>query len=72
MGRNVTMVVAYGMVIAKRCILKMWKSDSPPKFEAWLRELVGILHIEKLRYEISGNLQKFHGVWRPILEHLEL
>ena len=72
MGRNVSTVVAYGIVIAKRCILRVWKSDLPPKFEAWLRELVGILYIEKLRYEISGNLQKFCGVWRPILEYLKL
>lgn len=43
---NVRTVVAYGMIIAK-------KSDTPPKFEAWLREFVGMLQIEKLRYEIA-------------------
>lgn len=40
-------VVAYGMVVAERCILKHWKSDLPPQFEAWLRKFIGILHIEK-------------------------
>ena len=68
MRRNVSTVVAYGMVRAKRCILRVWKSNSPPNFEAWLRELVGILHTEKLRYEISSKLQKCCGVWGPILK----
>lgn len=70
--RNLSTVIAYGMVIAKRCILKLWKSDSLPQFETWLREFIGVLRIEKLRYEVSGNSQKFHVVWRPILDYMKL
>lgn len=43
MGRNVRTLVAYGMIIAKRCIMRLWKSDTAPKLEAWLKEFVGIL-----------------------------
>lgn len=49
MAQKLRTVISCGMIIAKQYILTMWKSDTPPKFEAWLREFVGILHIEKLR-----------------------
>lgn len=72
LDRDLRSAIMYGMVIAKRCILKLWRSDESPQFAVWLREFVGALHIERLRYVMSGNLQKFHAVWRPILEHLKL
>lgn len=72
MKHDLCTIIVYGMIIAKRCILKEWKSDTPPHFTVWLREFVGVLHIEKLRYEISGNPQKFYTTWRPLLEYLKL
>lgn len=35
--------------------LKLWKSDSAPKFETCLGEFISILHAERLRYELSAN-----------------
>lgn len=52
MDKNIHSIVAYGMIIAKRCILKLWKSDSSPQFATWLREFIAVLHIEKLKYEV--------------------
>lgn len=72
MDHGTRTVIAYGMVVAERCILKHWKSDLPPKFEAWLREFTGILHIEKLRYELAGKSQKFEVVWKRILDYLKV
>lgn len=57
-------------MIAKRCVLKLWMSDLAPKFETWLRELMSILHVERLRYELSGNPLKFYRIWSPVLEHM--
>ncbi len=38
--------------------------------EIWLRELLSILHVERLRYELSGNPLKFSRIWSPVLEHM--
>ncbi len=67
---NIRIALIHGMMIAKRCILKLWKSDLAPKFETWLRELLSILHVERLRYELSGNPLKFSRMWSPVLEHM--
>lgn len=37
--------VQFGMVIAKRSILKFWNKDIDPTFEIWLTELLHTLHI---------------------------
>ena len=63
--------VLYGMVIAKKIILKIWKSDTVPQFKIWLSELIGILHIEKVQYGMMDNLNKFSDIWQPFLAHLD-
>lgn len=45
-------VVAYGMMLAKRCIIKLWKSDASPQFESWLREFIGVL---QMKYQVTLN-----------------
>lgn len=67
---NVRTALSLCMIIAKRCILQLWKFDVAPKFETWLRELMNILHVERLRYELSGNILKFSKIWSPVLEHM--
>lgn len=52
-------VLRFSMTIAKRGIIKMWKSESAPQFEIWLRELTDIQHVERLRYGLSGKLRSF-------------
>ena len=49
-------VINYGLLIAKRCILQLWKSDDSPHLNMWLREFTGVLHVERLRHKISGKL----------------
>ena len=71
LDHNARTILVYGMVIAKRCILKLWKSDSAPQFDTWLSELMGILHVERLRYDLSGNSQKFLAIWNPVLQHIK-
>ena len=67
---NICIVLTHGMLIAKRCILKLWKSDLVPTFETWLKELISVLHVERLRYELSGNSLKFSKIWTPVLKHM--
>lgn len=63
--------IMYGMVVAKKMILKLWKSDTAPHFRIWLSELIGILHMEKVRYGMMDNLNKFSDIWEPFLAHLD-
>lgn len=63
--------IMYGMVIAKRLILMLWKSEAVPLFKTWLSELTSLLHMEKIRYSLSGNRREFYKIWQPFLDHLE-
>lgn len=53
--------IMYGMVIAKKMILKLWKSDTVPQFKIWLSEVISILHMEKVRYDMMDNFNTFLG-----------
>lgn len=57
--------IMYGMVVAKKMILKLWKSDTVPQFKIWLSEVIGILHMEKVRYGTMDNLNTFSDIWQP-------
>ncbi len=62
--------IQYGMMIAKKCIICVWKKKSKPLFRIWLPELSSTLHVERLRYSISGNIDQFDASWRPLFNHL--
>lgn len=55
------------MVIAKKIILQLWKSDTVPLFKIWIGDLVGILHM--VRYSIMYNLNTFPDICQPFLAH---
>lgn len=60
----------FGMVIAKRVILREWKSCSPPCFKQWLNDMVSCLYLEELRYTISDNCTKFFKIWGPFIDYI--
>lgn len=60
----------YGVIIAKRLILRLWKSETAPTFKDWLSELTGVLHLERLRYGLLNRLKVFFKIWQPFLDHL--
>ena len=62
--------IMYGMLIAKRLILMLWKSETVPLFKTWLSELTSLLHMEKIRYSLTNNLKQFYKIWQPFLDHL--
>ncbi|XP_027881709.1 uncharacterized protein LOC114149798 [Xiphophorus couchianus] len=61
--------VVYGMVIAKKVILRLWKTDKVPQFKMWLSNFTEIIHLEKLRY-VVGFSNKFCSIWQPVLDYL--
>lgn len=62
--------IQYGMVVAKKIILKVWNKETPPCFEAWLTEFSNILYMEKIRFELLGKSDRFHQIWQPFLDHI--
>lgn len=62
--------VVYGMIIAKKVILTLWKTDTIPQFKMWLTEITNILHMEKVRYTVSDRLDKFTEIWQPFIDYL--
>lgn len=67
---SVQCTIIYGMVIAKKMILNLWKSDTVPLFKTWLTELTSVLHMEKIRYSLMGNLAKYFSIWQPFIDYL--
>ncbi len=58
------------MVIAKRVVLREWKSESPPCFRKWQNEMVSCFYLDEIRYTLSNTLAKFNKIWRPFVEHI--
>lgn len=51
----------FGMVAAKRVILRDWKSVSPPCFKKWLNDMVSCIYTH----------HKFLEVWGPFIEYVQ-
>lgn len=62
--------IALGMVVAKKMILLNWKSDHAPTYESWIRELMNVIHLEKLRLTTENRNHRFNHIWKPITEFL--
>lgn len=60
----------FGMVIAKRVILREWKSASPPCFRKWLNDMVSCVYLEEIRYTLSDAHHKFIDIWGPFIEYI--
>lgn len=58
-----------GMMVAKRLILKEWKSPTPPHFNVWLSEMMSLIQMERhlIRTYSANTLSK---MWDPFLSHL--
>ena len=63
--------VQFGMVIAKKLILRVWKTDSVPTYNLWLGELSNTLHLERLRCYNEDRGDTFDKTWDPVLNYLK-
>nr|XP_057947055.1 uncharacterized protein LOC131140546 [Doryrhamphus excisus]XP_057947056.1 uncharacterized protein LOC131140546 [Doryrhamphus excisus]XP_057947057.1 uncharacterized protein LOC131140546 [Doryrhamphus excisus] len=62
--------ISYGLIIAKKLILMLWKSVSVPSTKMWLEELTNTLHLERIRYILKDRLQHFETSWQPFVQYL--
>ena len=57
-----------GLIVAKRLILKEWKSPHPPSFQLWVTDMLSLIQMEKL---CTGSTKTFTSLWNPFLVYLE-
>lgn len=65
------LLLAYGLVIAKKLILLNWKKREVPSFKHWLTDLTDTLHLERIRFILKDKLRDFDIIWQPLVSHLE-
>lgn len=60
------------MVVAKRVILRLWKSTSPPCFVVWLNYMIPCHHLEEDRYSYSYcEFVRFGGAFINYSHYIE-
>ena len=64
-------VVAFSSLIARRRILLLWKSSSPPSYKGWLRDILSFLKLEKIKFTLRGSSERFYSHWRPLITYVD-
>lgn len=59
--------VQYGMVIAKINILRLWNKETVPVLKP---PVTSLLHIERIRHDISGRSNTFVRIWQFFIAYL--
>ena len=60
--------VALTTLLARRLILRQWRSEIPQSFKQWVKEVLGMSPLEKIRYNRSGSEDKYIKTWSPFIE----
>ena len=64
-------VISLSTLLARKLILQAWKSEKTPTINMWLKELGGVLHLERIRFTLSKKEPLFMKIWSPILNLLD-
>ena len=57
--------------LAKKCILTLWKTENTPTEHMWMAQIMSLLPLEKLKYEMQDKADVFLEVWSPFLALVE-
>jgi len=69
--RNQSDFIAFTSLLARRRILLVWSSATPPAVAAWLRDILLFLKPEKVKFKLKGSVQKFYSKWQPFVTYFE-
>ena len=64
-------MIAFCCLLARQLILFKWKDARPPTYSQWIKEVMGHIHLEKIRYTIRGSTRKFYLTWQPFISFVE-
>lgn len=59
--------VLFGMVVAKKLILRVWKLEAVPMYDLWLSDIENPLYLERLRLYNEDRGDVFDKIWDPVL-----
>ncbi len=68
-GRLMNAVV-FASLLARRLILRNWKASRPPSFNQWVREVLSMLKLEKIKFAVHGSYQKFDEIWSLFVRYV--
>ncbi|CAI5656797.1 unnamed protein product [Oreochromis niloticus] len=60
-------IIAFTSLLARRRILLSWKAPHPPARSRWLEDVMFFLKLEKIKFRLRGNVNKFSQVWQPFI-----
>ena len=63
--------VAFITLLARRQILLLWNSVTPPSFRHWIKEVLSVIPLEKLRYNRSNLRDRYIKTWAHFIEFVE-
>lgn len=58
----------FASVQAWRLIFCHWKSEKPLSFTDWVKDILSLIPLEKLRYNRNKSCQMFIDTWGPFIE----
>ena len=62
--------IAFVTLLARRLILLRWKSSTPPSDTLWIKEILNLVKLEKIRCVLRELLGKFHKMWDPFFVYV--
>ena len=65
-------VIAFFSLLARRAILFKWKDSNPPTNNQWIRDVMLNIKLEKIRCTLNGSVNKFHKMWDPFIQYVNL
>lgn len=60
-------ILAFTSLLARRHLLLHWRSTKAPSSTQWLNDTMSFLKLEKIRYSLKGNSDKFYKKWLSFL-----
>lgn len=62
-------IIAFTSLLARRRILLSWKAPHPPARSRWLEDVMFFLKMEKIKFRLRGNVNKFSLMWQPFITY---
>lgn len=61
----------YGLITAKKLILKFWKNKPVPTLKMWIANMLDTAHFEEMRFLLIDKSDQFLMSWSPFVDFLE-
>lgn len=62
-------MVGFVTLLARRLILLCWKQKMPPAHSALMKDIMGHLKLEKIKYLLRGKSEIFYSMWQTFIDY---